>query len=57
MTMTIVANVLLGLALVATLLWLLGHLGVHKDRHHERRLHRWHRLRVAAGRRPRNVAG
>jgi len=54
--MTIVANVLLGLALVATLLWLLGHLGVNRDRHHGRRLHRWHRLRVAAGRHPRNVA-
>ena len=55
MTMTILLNVVLGVALIVALVGLLGYLGVHKDRHHERRLHRWHRLRAAADRRPRNV--
>ncbi len=55
MTLTITLNVLLGLALVAALVLLLGHFGVHRDRHHRRRLYRWHSLRAAGGRPPRNV--
>jgi hypothetical protein len=47
MTLTIVMNVLLGVALIGSLLWLLAHAGVAKDQHHNRRLRRWHRRRAA----------
>lgn len=43
MTMTVVLNVVLGIALVASLVWLLAHAGVAKDQRHSRRLHLWHR--------------
>jgi hypothetical protein len=56
-TTTIVINVLLGLGLVSSLLLLLGYPGIHRDRHHRRKLHRWHRDRAARGARPpRHVA-
>jgi len=55
MMTTIVLNIVLGLALIAALIGLLGHFGVRKDQHHQARLHRWHRLRAAGGRRPHNV--
>jgi hypothetical protein len=45
MTLTIVLNLLLGIALVAALLFLLGHYGANKDREHRHRLFRWHRHR------------
>lgn len=46
MTLTIVLNIVLGLALVASLVWLLAHGGVAKDQRHNRRLHLWHRRRM-----------
>lgn len=45
MTLTIVLNLLLGIALIAALLFLLGHYGANKDREHRHRLFRWHRHR------------
>jgi hypothetical protein len=47
MTLTIVLNLLLGVALIAALLVLLAHYGVRKDAHHRRRLSWWHRRRNA----------
>ncbi|HEY2776854.1 MAG TPA: hypothetical protein VGI77_03035 [Gaiellaceae bacterium] len=52
-TATVVFNVLLGLGLIGTLLFLLGIPGVHADRHHRRRLREWHSRRK---RPPRHVA-
>jgi len=45
LTSTIIVNAILFVALVASLLWLLGHAGIMRARHHELRLLRWHSLR------------
>jgi hypothetical protein len=45
MTSTIIVNAILWVALVASLVWLLGHAGIRRARHHEVRLLRWHSLR------------
>jgi hypothetical protein len=44
MTSTIIVNAILWVALVASLVWLLGHAGIRRARHHEVRLLRWHSL-------------
>ena len=43
MTHTIILNLLLGVGLIASLVVLLLHYGVNKDRDHRHRLVRWHR--------------
>jgi hypothetical protein len=53
MTMTVIVNVLLAVAVVGSLLLLLGYPGIHRDRQRRETLHRWHRSR---GRLPRHVA-
>ena len=56
LTDSIILNAFLFVAIVATLIWLLGYKGVQEGVRHEKRMLRWHSLRAAAQRRRRPVA-